>query len=344
MLKSNMMNKRIKNIIGTGGIGKGQFFLFHTEKALGRNESRMARLSDARDYCKLHIVFHYLSILLSREVEIVPIGMVGNDASGYELRDMMARAGMNVEWVTMSENKPTMLSICFQYPDKSGGNITSDNSACMEVDADYIRNAMDQMDIGERSIAMALPEVSMEARMELLRNAKKKGAYCVASCGAEEVHEFIVEGGPDLCDLIALNQDEAAAFAEVKMVSGREGVLCAAKRILEQYPHLTLWITCGAEGSLLIKQNRHAYYESLKGIHVENTGGAGDASLAGLISGLCCGMPLFAQMNAGDEEPAGMLAVRMAGLSVESANSINDKIDWEYLRKREQNTSVIWSE
>ena len=339
-----MMDMRIKNIIGTGGIGKGQFFLFHTEKALGRNESRMARLSDARDYCKLHIVFHYLSVLLSHEIEIVPIGMVGNDASGHELRDMMARAGMNVEWVGVSEDKPTMLSICFQYPDKSGGNITSDNSACMEVDADYIRNAMDQMDVGEQSIAVALPEVSMDARMELLRNAKKKGAYCVASCGAEEVHGFVAKGGPELCDLIALNQDEAAAFAEVKMVNGKDGALCAAKRILERYPYLTLWITCGAEGSLLIRQNRYAYYESLKGIQVENTGGAGDASLAGLISGLCCEMPLFVQTNALGEEPAGTLAVRMAGLSVESVDSINAKIDWGYLRKREQNTSVTWSE
>ena len=63
ILGEHMAERKIRQIIGTGGIGKGLFFLSHENEALGRNESRMAELSDAKDYCKLHIVFHYLSIL-----------------------------------------------------------------------------------------------------------------------------------------------------------------------------------------------------------------------------------------------------------------------------------------
>ena len=55
-------------LFGVGGIGTGLFFNLEGEHTLGRNESRTGQLLDVRDFCKLHIVAHYISKLL------LPIG------------------------------------------------------------------------------------------------------------------------------------------------------------------------------------------------------------------------------------------------------------------------------
>ena len=186
-----MEERKIKKIIGTGGIGKGLFFLSREEETLGRNESRMAVLSDAKDYCKLHIVFHYLGRLLTPGILVYPIGKVGCDENGRSCKEQMKAAGLNVSWVKESPAHPTMLSICIQYPDKSGGNITADNSACQEVDAEYLTEAARDIGVGPDTIVAALPEVPLEGRLALLRYGKERGAFCVASCGTAEIKEFV---------------------------------------------------------------------------------------------------------------------------------------------------------
>jgi len=330
-----MKERKIRQIVGTGGIGKGLFFLSHEKEELGRNESRMAELSDAKDYCKLHIVFHYLGILLAPDIDVVPIGKIGIDENGYACRTQMEQAGMNTKWVRETSTKPTMLSVCIQYPDKNGCNITSDNSACQEVDAVFLQEALKELAVGADTIAVAVPEVPLGARIAFLQYAKEKGAFCAASCPTAEIEEFVKLGGPGFCDLIALNQEETAAFARMKCVETQEQVQEAAQRLLKQYPTLHLWLTLGAEGSLLANRDRMLFYSALPGAKVVNTGGAGDASLAGLLTGYCLGLPLCENQKA-DEllGDAGDLAVLLAGMSVESPDSINRNISWDSVRER----------
>ena len=52
------------HIVGTGGIGSGIFFSLEGDHTLGRNESRMGRLEAFRDYCKQHIIMHYIAVLM----------------------------------------------------------------------------------------------------------------------------------------------------------------------------------------------------------------------------------------------------------------------------------------
>lgn len=334
------MQRKIRQIVGTGGIGKGLFFLSHENEALGRNESRMAELSDAKDYCKLHIVFHYLGRLLAPGINVVPIGKIGDDENGLLCRKQMKDAGMNVDWVQKSLKLPTMLSVCIQYPDKSGCNITSDNSACQDVDTEYILKAAKALNIGPDTVIAALPEVPLKSRLELLQYGKSRGAFCAASCGTAEIKEFVRLKGPEACDLIALNQEETAAFADMLRVTGAEDAKEAARRVLEKYPHLHLWFTFGAEGSLLADRNQIRIFASLPGVRVVNTGGAGDASLAGLLTGYCLGLPLCGEEDA-DRGTCGELAVLLAGMSVESADSINQEINWENIRKRKETIEVL---
>ena len=51
-------------VIGTGGIGGGMFFAIDGNETLGRNESRGGKFLDSKDYCKLHIIAHYIAVLL----------------------------------------------------------------------------------------------------------------------------------------------------------------------------------------------------------------------------------------------------------------------------------------
>lgn len=339
-----MAGRKIRKIIGTGGIGKGLFFLSHENSELGRNESRMAELSEARDYCKLHIVFHYLGVLLTPDIEVIPIGKVGNDENGQACKMQMSQAGMNTVWVRESDMRPTMLSVCIQYPDKNGCNITSDNSACQEVDAAYLLEVAKKLETGPDTVVAGLPEVPLEARTALLKYGKEHGAFCVASCGTAEIKEFVRQGGPEFCDLIALNQEETAAFADMECVETTEQAKAAARKLILQYPHLCLWLTVGAQGSILASRERILVYSSLPGTKVVNTGGAGDASLAGLLTGYCLGLSLCEAEEDGESGRAGELAVLLAGMSVESADSINLDINWDSVRERAKKQKIVKEE
>ena len=113
-----------------GGIGSGIVFALEGGHDLGRNESRPGRLLDVRDYCKLHIVAHYPSVLLGARPEgapfhVLPIGKVGDDEAGRRLRAEMTAAGMDLRFVDTVTGPPTLFSVCFLYPDGSGGNVTT---------------------------------------------------------------------------------------------------------------------------------------------------------------------------------------------------------------------------
>src|SRR6476646_3636951 len=96
------------HIVATGGIGSGIFFLLDGNETLGRNESRMAQLLPYKDYCKQHIILHYISVLLGAKkdgaFQAYPIGNVGNDAMGQRLLHLMKAAGMDTSHVAVCDD------------------------------------------------------------------------------------------------------------------------------------------------------------------------------------------------------------------------------------------------
>ena len=84
-LKIDVSACRFKAMIGVGGIGSGSFFLLNGDHTLGREESRSGRFLDKRDYCKLHIISHYVKALLGKDFAVIPVGRVGNDDIGTTL-------------------------------------------------------------------------------------------------------------------------------------------------------------------------------------------------------------------------------------------------------------------
>ena len=62
-----------KAMIGVGGIGSGRFFKLNGNHTLGREESRSGQFLDTQDYCKLHIISHYVKVLLGKDFAVFPL-------------------------------------------------------------------------------------------------------------------------------------------------------------------------------------------------------------------------------------------------------------------------------
>jgi len=285
-----------RRVVGVGGIGTGLCFEFEDNHDLGRNESRDARLSDARDYCKLHIVMHYLASLLNNyspetQVHLVPIGKVGNDAAGKQLLVEMKAHELDVTHVQSVEGAPTLFSVCFQYPDKSGGNITSSNSAAAQLtmeDVERARRLFEESKV--HTIALAVPEAPLDVRQYLLRVATEYGAFRVGSFTASEVEALKESDWFNLLDLIALNEEEASRLVgHTFNPSASDSFLESCSAALAA-TNTTAWIvvTAGKHGAFGFDGEEWIHSPAVAS-KVVNTAGAGDALLAGTLVGLMMG-------------------------------------------------------
>jgi sugar/nucleoside kinase (ribokinase family) len=280
-----------RRLVGVGGIGAGIFFALEGERDLGRNESRPGRLLDVRDYCKLHIVAQYPTVLLGAREDcgpfhVVPVGKVGIDEVGLRLRAEMERAGMDVRFVDAVPGRPTLLSVCFQYPDGSGGNITTIDSAASlvsERDVDLVERWL-----SPSALALAAPEVPLPVRRHLLRRATERGALRVASLTTAEIGEALETGFLSLVDLLALNEDEAAGLVGADFPDGApESFLLRLSGVV---PGVHLLVTAGARGAFASDGTAWAHVPALP-VAVVCSAGAGDALLGGLLTGLAVGLP-----------------------------------------------------
>ena len=328
---------RYRALIGTGGIGSGMFFALDGEHTLGREESRSGRFLDRRDYCKLHIVSHYLQSLLGPSFTTIPIGKVGQDAVGDHLLAEMREVGLDLRYVERVEDKPTLFDLCFIYPDGSGGNLTANDSACAMVDGVSVAQAeADFVQFAERGIALALPEVPLAARSALLDLGSRYKFLKVASYTSGEIGPAVAEGTLCEVDLLAVNLDEAAAAAGIP-AEGRppaDIVEAAALALNKRHSGIWLTITAGSRGSWSWDGSNLSYLAAFPATIV-STAGAGDAHLAGTLVGLVVGLPL---------PQAHELGALTAAMSVTSPHTINKAITRDSLRAFTENTGRAVSE
>jgi sugar/nucleoside kinase (ribokinase family) len=312
-------------MIGTGGIGSGMFFALDGEHTLGREESRSGRFLDRRDYCKLHIVSHYVQALLGRDFATIPIGAVGRDEIGDRLLAEMREIGLDLRYVERVENHPTLFAVCFVYPDGSGGNLTANDSACSAVDGAWVMRAEPEFArFGGRGVALALPEVTMEARRSLLALGARYRFLKVASYTSGEIREVVERGDLHDVDLLAVNLDEAAVAAGMS-AEGKQAadiVEAAVHALAAQHAGIQLTITAGNRGSWSW-DGQVLNYVPVFSAPVVSTAGAGDAHLAGTLAGMCAGMSLA---------PAHELGALTAAMSVTSPHTINKEITRASLR------------
>ncbi len=204
-----------KVMIGTGGIGSGKFFLLNGNHTLGREESRSGYILDRNDYCKLHIISHYVKSLLGNDFGVIPIGKIGNDDVGKGLLQEMSEIGLITTYVKTDIKKPTLFSFCFLYPDNSGGNMTTNDSASSAVgESDILTANIEFANYSGKGIVLAVPEVPLEAREILLKYGTDNNFFRVASFTSEEMESVMNSSILGDVDLLAINLDEAAHAAE----------------------------------------------------------------------------------------------------------------------------------
>ncbi len=318
---------RYRLMAGVGGIGKGSFFELQGNHTLGREESRSGHFLDRRDYCKLHIIGHYVQTLLGPGFTTLPIGFVGEDDAGREMLQEMAAAGMDLSFVQALPGEQTMTSICLVYPDGSGGNLTVDDSANDKVNPAVVEAAFTQDPLGgarNTGIVLAAPEVSLEARRKLLELGRRRGFYNVLAVNSAEAAAPEVEALFEQADLLSLNLDEAAAVCRAHGEAGEgtpEAVVERSARILSGYG-FDFTITGGRQGSWAYAGTELHHLPRLK-VQAVSTAGAGDAFLAGLIVGRVAGLNFFESHE---------LARLVAALSVTSPHTIHPGIDRYSLR------------
>lgn len=317
-LKSISGKLTYDHIVGTGGIGSGIFFSLEGNDTLGREESRMASLLPYRDYCKLHIILHYISVLLGENCRCLPIGCVGEDEAGKNLLVEMQSAGIKTDHVKKSKEFPTLFSVCYQYPNREGGNITTAASASNSVLIDDIDSFFLNTKVANSNeIILAVPEVPVRTRIRLLQHGRERNSLNVSAVSSSEVEMFEELGGVELSDLLFINQDEAEKFAR----TANHIIPEAIQRICSKNPSITLFITAGAKGVYCYFDGQTEFLPVIS-VQVKSTAGAGDAFLAGTLCGICCGLKAF---------EAAKLGVLVAAASVTSQDTINHNINADFL-------------
>ena len=324
--------RTFNRVVGVGGIGFGICFELEGNHDLGRSESRPAKLTDARDYCKLHIIIHYLATLLNNNsaphVHLVPVGKVGADANGVRLLDEMKKVGIDIKHVDALDDMPTLFSVCYQYPDRSGGNITTSNSAASRItfnDLEFTRSLFQESQ--NRAIALAVPEVPLEIRKQLLQIATESGAFRVGSFTASEMLEAKNSGVFNLLDLVALNAEEASVLVESRFdpANPQAFLESCASAFSESPQRIWIVITAGELGAYGFDGNEWRHSAAVP-TTVESTAGAGDALLAGTLSGLALGLPFTAKSTSPESIKSALdLGVLVGSYSVTSRHSIHPR-------------------
>jgi ribokinase len=192
-----------------------------------------------------------------------------------------------------------------------------DSASIREAEADLRRF------VGQ-GIALAMPEVPLAARAELLALGTRYRLLRVASFTSEEMAQVRHLGILAHVDLLAINLDEAVALSgeELGWFNLAEGEIATAiERMLaslrQLQPSMMVSITAGRHGSWTWdgKVVIHVPAHKVKAV---GTAGAGDAHLAGILTGLAAGLSL------GEAHEFGALT---AALSVTSPHTINKDID-----------------
>lgn len=341
---------KYKCLIGTGGIGYGIFFNLNGDKIIGRNESRLGRLLDRQDFCKLHIISHYVSVFLGKGKKgftVIPVGKVGYDDVSKKLLDKMIDAGMDISYVRVEKGINTLFSVCFQYPDGSGGNITTDNSASSLVclkDIDRVRKEFKKYK--GHGIVLAAPEIPMRARKRLLYFGRKYVFFNTAAFSSGEIRQALNDGYFKMVDLVSINVDEAEALAGMKYNSKKElPFFTKCVNTLTRYnPMIHIAITLGSKGSFGYEDGNSKRIPAFK-VNIKNTAGAGDSYLSGLIIALICGIPFISsEKNNKIINDAISFASLLASFKTLSGDTINFNADIKPLVSFAKNCGATFSE
>ncbi len=170
-----------------------------------------AVLSDTKDYCKQHIILHYIAKALYPGTDVYAIGKVRRRrrwAKAAERNGCRAYPH-GCRWNRRSSAH--YVRTCIQYSDKAVCNVTSSNSASTLVTPENCQGISRRIPtIDAATIIMAAPEVSVDARIEFAERGGKKAGLSASLHSPAKKRRHLSRGWRrSLTDLLSLNEDEA---------------------------------------------------------------------------------------------------------------------------------------
>ena len=225
------------------------------------------------------------------------VGCVGTDPMGDFLYNTAAEYGLHTEYIRRT-SAPTGLGLVHALEDGSvhASIVRGANFEITREDIDAVEPLMD-----ETGIVILQMEIPLEINRYVIDKAKAHGCKVLLNAAPAEPFEkeYLAK-----CDILVVNEVEAAFYADRTAVSLSEG--CAMADEMAAELHNTVVITMGSEGAAVSDGNRHEEIPSMKVNAVETTG-AGDSFIGGIT---------YAVMNGMDIMEACRFATRCSAITV----------------------------
>jgi sugar/nucleoside kinase (ribokinase family) len=253
---------------------------------------------------------------------------------------LMHETGMDTRYVITTDSAPTMFSVCYMYPDRAGGNITTSRSASSLLQPNEIDAARELcQQFGSLGIALAAPEVPIESRLELLKMAGESGLLRFTTLTSAEMPDTRAAECIAATEFLALNRDEAATLCgkNYDPADPLPFLVALERKARKLNPKMKVLVTVGEKGSWGWESGRWEFIPAAM-VEVKSTAGAGDASMAGLIVATAAGLPFIrsepVKRSGLAELPvctAADFAAVMGSVSVISRDTINLEVSPSYV-------------
>ena len=213
-------------------------------------------------------------------IEVFHAGAVGAD--GESLLQLLRQAGVNTDWVAVSETARTGNAIIQR--DRSGDNcIILYGGANQSITAEQITQTLAQFAAGDYVVL----QNEINGMKEIMQQAYQRGLHIVLN--PSPMNEKIAALPLDFVDYFILNEIEAKELLELESgveISG-EAMIC---RLAERFPRAGIVLTLGADGAFY-RDKSEMHRQPAYAVPVQDTTAAGDTFTGYFMAGLRKGLP-----------------------------------------------------
>ena len=221
------------------------------------------------------------------------VTQVGNDPFGHYLKEVLANNGVDVSMVRVTSAANTMLAfVAVEASGERSFAFYRNPSADMLLTSDDLdHQQLEQAAIFHYGSITLIDEPVRSATEAAIASAKQGGALISYDPNLREVlwssKQSAREGlmyGMQFANLVKMNVDEVMFLTETDMFTSLNDLLTAARSLWHDELQLMV-ITRGSEGCIALTQDEYWIVPGFS-VRVEDTIGAGDGFMAGLLAGV----------------------------------------------------------
>ena len=221
----------------------------------------------------------------------IVVSCIGNDELGREIISSLEKKDMPTEFLYIDKNHPTgVVSARINKEGKPSYLIQE------EVAWDYIPTSTLMRELAFKSAAVCFGTAAQRSQLSRMTIQTFVGLMEQDSIRVFDINlrqnfysQDVIETSLSLANVLKLNVNELSVVKKLLRLNGDE------KKILNElsrkYSLNLIALTRGREGSILFTEGKTSNHEGHK-INVEDTVGAGDAFVAGLVTGMLRGYEL----------------------------------------------------